>query len=58
MSTNLKVLQDINEWRRGADISPPSPKVVGEAIDAAIEEITELRKIAKHFLNEIADANE
>ena len=33
------ILRQLTEWRRGADIDPPDPREIGEAIDAAIEMI-------------------
>lgn len=36
------LLRQLNEWRRGADVDPPKPGAVGEAIDAAIEMIDRL----------------
>jgi len=32
-----KILEDYNRWRRGAEIEQPNPKIIGEAIDLAIE---------------------
>ena len=33
----IKVLTEFNHWRRGADMPQPDPKVIGQAIDKAIE---------------------
>lgn len=32
----IKILKEANTWIRGADITPPVPKLFGEAIDKAI----------------------
>jgi len=32
-----QILTEYNKWRRGAEMPQPSPKVIGEAIDLAIE---------------------
>lgn len=43
----LKILRQHNIWRRGDDEDLPMlpPDLIGHAIDAAIEELTRLRKI-------------
>jgi hypothetical protein len=33
----IKVLTEFNHWRRGAEMPQPDPKVIGLAIDKAIE---------------------
>lgn len=33
----LKILENYQRWRRGADMPQPYPAVVGEALDVAIE---------------------
>ena len=39
-------LRQFNEWRRGdEDIPQPDPRVIGEAIDAAIEMIERMEKM-------------
>ena len=39
-------LRQFNEWRRGdEDIPQPDPRVIGEAIDAAIEMIERMGKM-------------
>ena len=39
-------LRAFNEWRRGdEDIPQPDPRVIGEAIDAAIEMIERMEKM-------------
>ena len=39
-------LRQFNEWRRGdEDIPQPDPRVIGEAIDAAIEMIGRMERI-------------
>jgi len=44
-------LRQLTDWRKGADVDPPTPHEVSEAIDAAIEMIErmewELRLIAE-----------
>lgn len=32
----LKILEQFNKWRRGVEIPQPDPKIIGEAIDIAI----------------------
>ena len=40
------ILRQLNEWRRGdEDIPQPDPRVIGEAIDAAIEMIERMEKM-------------
>lgn len=53
MSDYVKVLRDYNIWRRGEreDMKMPAPGVIGQSIDAAIEEITRLRKIERAARN-------
>ena len=53
MSDHVKILRDYNIWRRGTveAMEMPPPDVTGRAIDAAIEEITRLRKIEKAARN-------
>ena len=41
-------LRQLNEWRRGdEDIPQPDPRVIGEAIDAAVEMIDRLEAAEK-----------
>lgn len=40
------LLRQLTEWRRGADIDPPAPREIDEAIDAAIE-MTERLELAE-----------
>lgn len=35
----LEILIEYQKWRRGADMPQPSPRIVGEALDVAIEEL-------------------
>ena len=35
----IKILIEFNEWRRGGDGEQPDPKVIGEAIDEAINKL-------------------
>lgn len=44
MRDSIETLRQYNRWRRGADIPQPKPVEIGEAIDAAIEEIRTLRE--------------
>ena len=37
----LKILVEYNLWRRGAEMPQPHPFVIGQAIDVAIECLTE-----------------
>lgn len=37
----LKILVEYNLWRRGAELPQPHPFVIGQAIDVAIECLTE-----------------
>jgi len=39
----VKVLDDFNRWRRGADIVPPRPVEIGRAIDRAILELNKIK---------------
>ena len=42
------ILRQFNEWRRGdEDIPQPDPRVIGEAIDAAVEMIDRLEAAEK-----------
>ena len=43
----IEILHTFNRWRRGADIEHPSPKLIGEAIDAAIKHLKEAVKAGK-----------
>ena len=48
MNDNVEILRRYNRWRRGqalwsATADLPDPRVVGEAIDAACDEIERLR---------------
>lgn len=38
----IKILENYNQWRRGADIPQPNPKLIGIAIDKAIKELKPL----------------
>lgn len=38
----LKILIEYNKWRRGADTEMLPPKLIGEAIDIAIECLTKI----------------
>lgn len=48
-------LQHFNDWRRGHhdDAAQPDPREIGEAIDAAIEQDTSVRKAWARFSNEL-----
>lgn len=39
-SEALKILVEYNEWRRGAESPMLDPKIIGQAIDVAIECLT------------------
>ena len=39
----IKILEEYNRWRRGEDIPQPNPKLVGEAIDFAINQLKQIR---------------
>ena len=44
----IAILRQFNEWRRGdEDIPQPDPRVIGEAIDAAVEMIDRLEAAEK-----------
>ena len=45
MSDPVEFLTQYNAWRRGAEIDQPEPKIIGEAIDAVLEEVLRLRII-------------
>ena len=48
-------LRQFNEWRRGdEDIPQPDPRVIGEAIDAAVEMIDRLEAAEKSDAESIA----
>ena len=38
-------LRQLTDWRKGADVDPPTPHEVSEAIDAAIEMIERLEAL-------------
>ena len=40
----IKALTKFNKWRRGASISQPDPKDIGEAIDSAVKLLKETLK--------------
>lgn len=40
----ITVLTAYNEWRRGGDGTHVEPKIIGEAIDTALEVMNELTK--------------
>ena len=49
------ILRQLNEWRRGdEDIPQPDPRVIGEAIDAAVEMIDRLEAAEKSDAESIA----
>ena len=48
------LLRQLNEWRRGADIDPPGPLAVGNAIDAAIEMVERLEAAEKSDAESLA----
>lgn len=39
----IKILEKYNKWRRGAEIPQPNPKLIGEAIDIAINKLKQLK---------------
>ena len=39
----IKILEEYNKWRRGAEIPQPNPKLIGEAIDIAIHQLKQLK---------------
>ena len=43
----IETLTAFNKWRRGAEIEHPSPKLIGEAIDAAVKHLKESVKAGK-----------
>ena len=50
-------LRQFNEWRRGdEDIPQPDPRVIGEAIDAAVEMIDRLAALPARITPEQAPA--
>ena len=44
-SEAIKILINSNKWRRGAEIEMPNPKQLGEAIDFAISELKQNKKL-------------
>ena len=51
----IQTLETYNQWRRGAEISQPNPKDVGEAIDIAIKELKPIeimRNLSGKYHNE------
>ena len=45
ISEAIKILIHANKWRRGAEIEMPNPKQFGEAIDFAILELKQNKKL-------------
>lgn len=39
----IKILEEYNKWRRGAEIPQPNPKLIGEAIDIAINQLKQIK---------------
>ena len=37
----IKLLENYQKWRRGAEIPQPNPWVIGEAIDVLIKKVNE-----------------
>ena len=58
MNDNVEILRRYNRWRRGqalwsATADLPDPRVVGEAIDAACDEIERMRAENAELQNEL-----
>lgn len=49
MTDFVEILRIHNEWRRGAEIEMPQPKLLGDSIDAAIAEIERLRGLDRRL---------
>ena len=45
--TTIKILEDFNAWRLGADIEAPDPKRITYAILSAIEFLKDEKQITK-----------
>jgi len=41
LNETISILEYYNEWRRGAEIEMPQPKIIGEAIESAIKLLKE-----------------
>ena len=39
----IKILEEYNKWRRGAETPQLNPKIIGEAIDIAIHQLKQLK---------------
>ena len=52
LDETIKTLQNYNKWRRSNEFPPqmeqPNPKLIGEAIDFAIEALTEIKDLKKY----------
>lgn len=42
-------LRQLTDWRKGADVDPPTPGEISEAIDAVIERTHELEIALREF---------
>lgn len=49
----IKTLKDFNEWRRGADIKIEGPKIIGEAIDEAINLLSSKQLVKKETVKDL-----
>lgn len=51
----IQILENYNQWRRGAEIPQPNPKEIVEAIDIAIRELKPIeimRNLSGKYHNE------
>jgi len=53
ISEAIRVLRLSNQWRRGAEIEMPDPKLFGEAIDSAILELKQNKMVIYSLKNQI-----
>ena len=47
LKTAIKILEDHNKWRRGAETQMQEPKTIGIAIDTVINKFKEIEKLIK-----------
>ena len=45
LKTAIKILEDHNKWRRGAEIKMQEPKDIGIAIETVIDKIKQIKEL-------------
>ena len=50
-------LRQLTDWRKGADVDPPTPHEVSEAIDAAVEMIERMDEALESLLIRCDDSD-